>query len=109
VEFLTKPFHDQDLLDAVQIALERDRTRRLKEAEITTLRQRYESLSPREREVVVRVVSGLLNKQIAAEIGITENTVKAHRSRAMAKMRAESLSDLVKMFERLEGLTEKAS
>jgi len=109
VEFLTKPFRNQDVLDAVQIALERDRTRRLKEAEITTLRQRYESLSPREREVVVRVVSGMLNKQIAAEIGITENTVKAHRSRAMEKMQAESLADLVKMVERLQTFHEKAS
>ena len=109
VEFLTKPFRDQDLLDAVQIALERDRTRRSKEAEIATLRQRYESLSPREREVVVRVVSGMLNKQIAVEIGTTENTVKAHRSRAMEKMQARSLADLVKMIEILETFTEKAS
>jgi FixJ family two-component response regulator len=109
VEFLTKPFRDQDLLDAVQIALERDRTRRSKEAEIATLRQRYESLSPREHEVVIRVVSGLLNKQIAVEIGITENTVKCHRSRAMEKMRAPSLADLVKMIEILETFTEKAS
>jgi RNA polymerase sigma factor (sigma-70 family) len=108
VEFLTKPFRDQDLLDAVQIALERDRTRREKEAEIASLRQRYESLSTREREVVVRVVSGMLNKQIAVEIGTTENTVKAHRSRAMEKMQAPSLADLVKMVERLE-TAEKAS
>jgi RNA polymerase sigma factor (sigma-70 family) len=108
VEFLTKPFRDQDLLDAVQIALERDRTRRSKEAEIATLRQRYESLSPREREVVLKVVSGMLNKQIAVEIGITENTVKAHRSRAMEKMHALSLADLVKMIEILETIAEKA-
>jgi len=109
VEFLAKPFRDQDLLDAVQVALERDRARRQKEAGIATLRDRYESLSAREREVVARVVCGLLNKQIAAEIGTTENTVKAHRSRAMEKMQAESLADLVKMVERLQTFHEKAS
>jgi RNA polymerase sigma factor (sigma-70 family) len=109
VEFLTKPFRDQDLLDAVQLALGRDRTRRQREAENATLRARYESLSTREREVVTMVVSGMLNKQIAAEIGTTENTVKVHRSRAMEKMQAESLADLVKMVERLETLPEKAS
>lgn len=109
VEFLTKPFRDQDLLDAVQVGLERDRVRRQKEAGIATLRDRYESLSTREREVVEMVVSGLLNKQIAAEIGTTENTVKAHRSRAMEKMHAESLADLVKMVERLQTFHQKAS
>jgi FixJ family two-component response regulator len=109
VEFLTKPFRDQDLLDAVQVALERDRARRQKEAGIATLRDRYESLSAREREVVAMVVSGQLNKQIAAEIGTTENTVKAHRGRAMEKMQAESLADLVKMVERLHPSSEKAS
>jgi len=109
VEFLTKPFRDQDLLDAIYIALERDHTRRQREAEIATLWERFESLSAREREVVVMVVSGRLNKQIAAEIGTTENTVKVHRSRAMEKMQAESLADLVKMVERLETLPEKAS
>jgi RNA polymerase sigma factor (sigma-70 family) len=101
VEFLTKPFRDQDLLDAVQSALERDRARRQREAGIATLRERFESLSAREREVVAMVVSGMLNKQIAAKIGITENTVKVHRSRAMEKMQAKSLADLVKMVERL--------
>jgi RNA polymerase sigma factor (sigma-70 family) len=101
VEFLTKPFRDQDLLDAVQSALERDRARRQREAGIATLRERFESLSAREREVVAMVVSGMLNKQIAAEIGIMENTVKVHRSRAMEKMQAKSLADLVKMVERL--------
>ena len=102
IEFLTKPFRDQDLLDAVQVALERDRARRQREAEIATLRERFESLSPREREVVTMVVSGMLNKQTAAEIGTTENTVKVHRSRAMEKMQAQSLADLVKMIERLK-------
>ena len=101
IEFLTKPFRDQDLLDAVQVALERDRARRQREGEIATLRERFESLSAREREVVAMVVSGMLNKQIAAKIGITENTVKVHRSRAMEKMQAQSLADLVKMVERL--------
>jgi RNA polymerase sigma factor (sigma-70 family) len=109
VEFLPKPFRDQDLLDAVQLALERDRARRLREAEIVTLRERFELLSPREREVVAMVVSGMLNKQIATEIGTTENTVKVHRSRAMEKMQANSLADLVKMSERLEIPPKKAS
>jgi RNA polymerase sigma factor (sigma-70 family) len=109
VEFLTKPFRDQDLLDAVQFALERDRARRQREAEIATLRERFESLSTREREVVAMVVSGLLNKQIAAEVGTTENTVKVHRSRAMEKMQAKSLADLVKMVERLKISHEKPS
>ena len=102
IEFLTKPFRDQDLLDAVQVALERDRARRQREVEIATLRERFASLSPREREVIAMVVSGMPNKQTAAEIGITENTVKVHRSRAMEKMQAQSLPDLVKMVERLK-------
>jgi RNA polymerase sigma factor (sigma-70 family) len=109
IEFLTKPFRDQDLLDAIQVALERSRTRRQREAEIAVLRERFESLSPRERDVVTKVVSGMLNKQIADEIGIAENTVKVHRSRAMDKMQAQSLADLVKMVERLDGSTAKAS
>lgn len=109
VEFLTKPFRDQDLLDAIQIALERDRARLQREAEIAVLRERFESLTLREREVAAMVVSGMPNKQIAGEIGITENTVKVHRSRAMEKMQAQSLADLVKMVERLEIPTEKAS
>jgi RNA polymerase sigma factor (sigma-70 family) len=102
IEFLTKPFRDQDLLDAVQVALQRDRARRQREGEIATLRERFESLSPREREVVDMVVSGMPNKQTAAKIGTSENTVKVHRSRAMEKMRAQSLADLVKMVERLK-------
>jgi RNA polymerase sigma factor (sigma-70 family) len=109
IEFLTKPFRDQDLLDAIQVALERNRTGRRREAEIAVLRERFESLSPRERDVVTKVVSGMLNKQIADEIGIAENTVKVHRSRAMDKMQAQSLADLVKMVERLDGSTAKAS
>jgi RNA polymerase sigma factor (sigma-70 family) len=109
VEFLTKPFRDQDLLDAIQSALERDRNRRQREAEIAALRERFELLTSREREVVVRVVSGMLNKQIAAEIGTAENTVKVHRSRAMEKMQAQSLADLVKMMERLQPPPTKSS
>ena len=109
VEFLTKPFRDQDLLDAIQIALEMDRTRRQREAEIATLQMRFESLTSREREVAIMVVSGMLNKQIAARIGTTENTVKAHRSRGMEKMEARSLAELVRMVERLRIPQAKAS
>jgi RNA polymerase sigma factor (sigma-70 family) len=102
VEFLTKPFRDQDLLDAIRLGLERDQARRQQEAEIAVLKERFESLTQREREVITLVVAGKLNKQIAAEIGITENTVKVHRSRAMEKMQAQSLADLVRMVERLQ-------
>lgn len=102
VEFLTKPFRDQDLLDAIHLALEKDRGRREQEEGLAALRERFESLSPREREVVAMVVSGMLNKQIAAQIGTAENTVKVHRSRAMEKMQANSLADLVKMIQRLQ-------
>jgi RNA polymerase sigma factor (sigma-70 family) len=102
VEFLTKPFREQDLLDAIQIGLERDRARREREAEIAVLHERFESLTQREREVVAMVVAGMLNKQIAAEIGTAENTVKVHRSRAMEKMQAQSLADLVRMVEKLQ-------
>jgi RNA polymerase sigma factor (sigma-70 family) len=105
VEFLTKPFGDQDLLDAIHLALEKDRGRRLQEAEVAALRERFELLSPREREVVVMVVSGMLNKQIAAQIGTSETTVKVHRSHAMDKMQANSLADLIKMIERLQGFS----
>jgi FixJ family two-component response regulator len=101
VEFLTKPFHDHDLLDAVQGALERDRVRRQEEARITSLRKRLESLTPREREVLPLVVSGLLNKQIAAQIGTSETTVKVHRSQLMRKMGAGSLAELVRLAERI--------
>jgi len=108
VEFLTKPFRDQDLLDAIQLALERDRTRRQQEAEIAMLRERFESLTPRERELLPLVISGLLNKQIAAEIGTTEATVKVHRSQLLRKMGADSLPDLVRMAGRL-GIPHKAA
>jgi RNA polymerase sigma factor (sigma-70 family) len=101
VEFLTKPFRDQDLLDAIQVALERDRSRRQQEVEISALRRRLESLTPRERQVLPLVVSGLLNKQIAAEIGVSETTVKVHRSQLMRKMGADSLAGLVRLAERI--------
>jgi FixJ family two-component response regulator len=102
VEFLTKPFNDQDLLDAIHHALERDRVRRQREAEVATLRERLETLTPREREILPRVISGMLNKQIAGEIGTTEATVKVHRSQLMRKMGAESVADLVRMAEKIE-------
>jgi FixJ family two-component response regulator len=101
VEFLTKPFRDQDLLDAIHLALERDRARRQHEAEMATLRERFESLSPRERDVLPRVVYGLLNKQIAAEIGTSETTVKVHRGQLMRKLGARSLPELVRMAEKM--------
>jgi RNA polymerase sigma factor (sigma-70 family) len=109
IEFLTKPYRDQDLLDAVRIALERDRTRREQEKDLTDLRQRFDSLTPREQEVISMVVSGMLNKQIAGELRTAENTVKVHRSRAMEKMNAQSFADLVRMIEKLKGPAEKAS
>jgi RNA polymerase sigma factor (sigma-70 family) len=97
IEFLTKPFRDQDLLDAIQLALEKDRARRQQKAEIAVVLERLESLTTREREVIGMVVKGMLNKQIASKIGVTENTVKVHRSRALLKMRVHSLADLVRM------------
>jgi RNA polymerase sigma factor (sigma-70 family) len=97
IEFLTKPFRDQDLLDAIQVALEKDRARRQQKAEITVVLERLESLTTREREVIGMVVKGMLNKEIASKIGVTENTVKVHRSRALQKMQAHSLADLVRM------------
>ena len=102
VEFLTKPFRDQDLLDAVRIALERDRARREREKEVSDLKERFNSLTPREQKVMSMVVSGMLNKQIADQLGTAENTVKVQRSRAMEKMHAQSVAELVKMVAKLE-------
>ena len=109
VEFLTKPFRDQDLLDAVRIALERDRCRREEEKEVADLQEHFDSLTPREQEVISLAVSGMLNKQIAGELGTAENTVKVHRSRAMEKVNAQSFADLVRMIEKLKGSAKKAS
>jgi len=101
VEFLTKPFRDQELLDAVQEAIDRDRTLRVERAELNELQQTYESLTQREREVMTLVVTGLLNKQIAARLGSSEATVKAHRAQLMQRMRVESLAQLVRVAGRL--------
>lgn len=101
VDFLTKPFRDQDMLDAVTTALERDRKRRESESAVADLRRRFESLTPREKEVMTFVTAGLMNKQVAAEMGVSEITVKIHRGHAMRKMEARSLADLVKKAELL--------
>ncbi|HXJ07544.1 MAG TPA: response regulator transcription factor [Candidatus Acidoferrum sp.] len=102
IEFLTKPFRDQDLLDAVRIALAKARERCERKKEVSDLKERFNSLTPREQEVISMVVSGMLNKQIADQLGTAENTVKVHRSRAMEKMRAQSVPELVKMLGKLE-------
>jgi RNA polymerase sigma factor (sigma-70 family) len=101
IEFLTKPFHDQELLDAIQAALQRHRIELEKRAEQSALQSLYESLTPREREVFPLVTSGLLNKQIAAELGTSEKTVKIHRAQVMRKMKAASLADLVRVADKL--------
>ena len=106
IEFLTKPFRDQDLLDAVRIALDKDRERRERKKEVSDLKERYNSLTPREQEVISMVVSGMLNKQIADQLATAENTVKVHRSRAMEKMQAQSVAELVKMIDKLESSVE---
>ena len=101
VEFLTKPFRDQDMLDAIQVALERDRKRREQDGRISELRTLFESLTTREQEVIGLVTSGLMNKQIAAEMGVSVITVKVHRGNVMRKMGARSLTDLVRMADAL--------
>jgi FixJ family two-component response regulator len=101
-EFLTKPFRDQDLVDAIQQCIARDRAAREERSQIDDLRERYDSLTGREREVIALVASGLLNKQIAAELGLSEITIKVHRAKVMQKMQATSLAELVRMAERLE-------
>jgi FixJ family two-component response regulator len=107
IEFLTKPFRDQDLIDAIQLGLARDRARRENEQALAALRQRFGSLSPREREIVIQVARGRLSKQIAGDIGIAEATVKVHRSRAMQKMKARSLPELGRMADKLKLVPEE--
>jgi FixJ family two-component response regulator len=102
MEFLTKPFRDQDLLDAIQLALERDRIAQKEQVEVHDLQERYHALTAREREVMTLVVSGMLNKQIAYEIGASEATVKVHRGNVMHKMQAASVVDLVRMADKLK-------
>jgi FixJ family two-component response regulator len=107
IEFLTKPFRDQDLVDAIQLGLSRDRTRRENEVALAALKERFGTLSPREREIVIQVARGRLSKQIAGDIGIAEATVKVHRSRAMRKMNVRSLPELGRLVDRLKLVSEK--
>jgi FixJ family two-component response regulator len=109
VEFLTKPFRDQDLLDAIEIGLARDRARSASESALTTLRERFKALSPREREIMAHVTQGRLSKQIAGDIGVAEGTVKVHRSRLMRKMKARSLPELSRMADKLNLAPETTS
>jgi FixJ family two-component response regulator len=108
IEFLTKPFRDQDLLEAIQLGLSRNRARRESEKDLAALRERFESLSPREREIMVHVARGRLSKQIAHDIGIAEATVKVHRSKAMQKMQAGSLPELGRMADKLGLVPDKS-
>ena len=107
IEFLTKPFRDQDLIDAIQLGLARDRARRENEQILATLRARFDSLSPREREIMIKVVQGRLSKQIAHDLGISEPTVKVHRSNLMRKMSVRSLPELGLMADKLKLVSEK--
>src|ERR1700732_1927883 len=107
IEFLTKPFRDQELLDAIQLGLSRDQVRRENQKALAALRERFESLSPREREIMVQVTLGRLSKQIAGDIGIAEATVKVHRSRLMHKMKARSLPELSRMADKLKLVPEE--
>jgi FixJ family two-component response regulator len=107
IEFLTKPFREQDLLDAIQAGLDRDRARRANEKALTALRKRFEALTPREQEIMIQVAQGRLSKQIAADMGITETTVKVHRSNLMRKMKAGSLPELGRMAGKLKLVPEK--
>ena len=107
IEFLTKPFRDQDLLEAIQLGLARDRARRESERALATLRERFDTLSSRERDIMLHVVAGRLNKQIANDIGIAESTVKVHRTHLMRKMKARSLPELSRMADALKLTAEK--
>jgi FixJ family two-component response regulator len=107
IEFLTKPFRDQDLLDAIQLGLSRDRARRDNDLALAAIKERFGTLSPREREIVIQVARGRLSKQIAGDIGIAEATVKVHRSRAMRKMNLRSLPELGRLADRLKLVSEK--
>jgi len=108
IEFLTKPFRDQDLLDAIQLGLARDRARSEEETALTALRERFETLTTREREVMTEVVKGRMNKQIAGDIGISEITVRVHRGQVMRKMQAKSLPDLARMADKLKLTPERS-